>query len=53
MNYEFINGNERITQVQLLEKQDNCDLCETFEYFAVKKDFSKKPPFSGFEFYCL
>lgn len=30
------NGLELITHVQLLEKQDNCDLCATFVYSVVK-----------------
>jgi len=37
-----LRKDERITQVQLLEKQDICDLGETFEFFAVKKDYQKK-----------
>jgi len=34
------------TQVQLPEKEDNCDLAETSVLFVVKKTFRKKRPAS-------
>ncbi len=39
MKEYFIKGNERITQVQLLEKQDNFDFLETLVIFGLKKTF--------------
>jgi len=37
-----LRKDEKMTQVQLLETQDNCDLGETFVTSVVKKDYQKK-----------